>query len=140
MRHLNIAITAGRHTCRDGSGPLCPFARVTPFGFTCCIFRSPLPLVTKAGEPAKRRRNAWLGRLPECKAAEQGPDGKVNVAGLAELDVLRPLIVPPAEPQGHAGDRSDMSRRLAKALRKQGAKARAVHSGVRVTFPMRDEP
>lgn len=74
-RSLRIVITAGEHTCRDSAdGPWCPFvssvqkhwgARAFP---TCALFGKPLPEVNEDGTRAVGV--AWLGRLPECKAAE----------------------------------------------------------------------
>lgn len=63
-------------------------------------------------------------------------DGKVNVAGLAELAVLRPLIVP------RESAAKTIGRELAKVFRSDGLKARATKHGVRVTFgkPKRGKP
>lgn len=70
-RHLRIAIEAGEHTCRATSdSPWCPMLRYGhgPNGY-CEAFGKHLPYVHFDGTPASDYR-AWLGRLPECKAAE----------------------------------------------------------------------
>ena len=71
-RHLQIAITAGKHTCRSKlDGPWCQFVRYHMAHGTghCLLFNKPLPEVAPDGTPVEM---GWLGRLPECKAAEVG--------------------------------------------------------------------
>lgn len=72
-RTLHVIIEAGEHTCRaDADGPWCPFVRVVGFGqrHECHLFQRQLPEVRRDGTPSDGP--AWLGRLPECKAAEGG--------------------------------------------------------------------
>ncbi len=70
-RTLRIAIEAGEHTCRATSdGPWCLHVRLSLFGHSRCnVFDKSLPEVNFDGTPADG--SAWLGRLPECKSAEE---------------------------------------------------------------------
>lgn len=70
-RHLRIVIEAGKHTCRaTPDSAWCPFVRVASWrgNHTCHLFEKALPEVDFDGAPSDGP--AWLGRLPECKAAE----------------------------------------------------------------------
>lgn len=71
-RRLQLRIVAGEHTCRDGAeGPWCRYVQPSVFvGHALCnLFGKTLPEVTADGKPSDGP--AWLGRLPECKAAER---------------------------------------------------------------------
>jgi hypothetical protein len=71
-RTLTIAIEAGPHTCRAAAdGPWCPFVRTYLYAgrATCALFGKTLPEVNYDGSPSTVP--AWLGRLPECIAAEE---------------------------------------------------------------------
>lgn len=70
-RHLRIVIEAGEHTCRaTPEGPWCPMLRYKSWRGTahCDAFNKSLPEVNCDGSQADDI--AWVGRLPECKAAE----------------------------------------------------------------------
>lgn len=72
-RTLHILIVSGEHTCRESEeGQWCPFATATNYGqrFRCALFGKELPEVRADGTPADDFSLSWLGRLPECKAAE----------------------------------------------------------------------
>lgn len=69
-RRLQVTITAGEHTCRNGpNGPWCMFVRYHMAHGTghCLLFNKALPEVTTDGTTVEL---GWLGRLPECKTAE----------------------------------------------------------------------
>lgn len=70
MRRLTVHIEASAHTCSKEAGQWCRFARGKGVvgSFSCHLFEKPLTEVTRTGKPSKKP--AWLGRLPECKAAE----------------------------------------------------------------------
>lgn len=72
-RTLHILISAGEHTCRESvDGDWCPFLTLSQFGQRgrCGMFGKDLPEVKADGTPADDFASSWLGRLPECKAAE----------------------------------------------------------------------
>ena len=70
MRRLNVVIESGEHVCSVAPGQWCQYVRTKGFGtrFLCHLFDKPLREVNEDGTPSDKP--AWLGRLPECKAAE----------------------------------------------------------------------
>ena len=70
-RHLRIVIEAGEHTCRaTPDSAWCPFVRISAWRgqHSCHLFGKTLPEVNYDGTEADLF--GWIGRLPECKAAE----------------------------------------------------------------------